>query len=184
VAMAGAELPLIYGSTGQINAVIPSEVNTNTSQQVLVQRGNTLSIPIEVTVAASNPAVFGYPLPGDPATQGAIVNALTYAVADPSAPVKAGDVLTIFCTGLGAVSPTVPDGAGAPSSPLSNTVAPATVTIGGVNAPASFSGLSPGFVGLYQINAAVPNGVAAGNTVPVVVSIAGTAGPPVTIAVE
>lgn len=184
VAMAGAELPLIYGASGQINAVIPSEVNTNTSQQVLVERGNTLSIPIEVSVAAANPAVFGYPLSGDPATQGAIVNALTYAVADPSAPVKAGDVLTIFCTGLGAVSPTVPDGAGAPSSPLSNTVAQATLTIGGVNAAVSFSGLSPGFVGLYQINAAVPSGVASGNTVPVVVSVGGTAGPPVTIAVE
>jgi len=184
VAMAGTTLPLTYSATGQINAVIPSEINTNTSQQVLVQRGNALSIPIELDVAPANPGIFGYPLPGDPATQGAIVNAVTYAVADPSSPVQAGNVLAIFCTGLGAVNPPVADGAGSPASPLAYTVTPATVTIGGVNAPVSFSGLAPGFVGLYQVDATVPSGIATGKSVPVVVSLAGVSGPPVTISVE
>jgi uncharacterized protein (TIGR03437 family) len=112
------------------------------------------------------------------------VNAVSYAVADPNTPATAGDILAIFCTGLGAVNPMVPDGAAALSMPLSYTVATPTVTIGGKNAPVSFSGLSPGFVGLYQIDAMVPSGITPSSQVPVVVSISGEIGPPVTIAVK
>ena len=155
-----------------------------TSQQILAQRNNTLSIPISVDVGPADPAVFSYPVPGDPPQQGAIVNAFTYAVAGPSAPVSAGDVLAIFCTGLGAVNQTIPDGAAAPSSPPANTLAAATVTIGGNNAAVSFAGLSPGFAGLYQIDATVPSGVTPGNEVPVIVSIAGETSPTATIAVK
>jgi uncharacterized protein (TIGR03437 family) len=50
------------------------------------------------------------------------------------------------------------------------TKASARVTIGGVNAPVSFSSLAPGFVGLYQVNAEVPSGLATGNQ-PVILSI-------------
>jgi adhesin/invasin len=66
----------------------------------------------------------------------------------------------IFATGLGATSPAVLAGAAAPASPgLSKTVETVTVTIGGSNAPVSFSGLAPGFAGLYQINAVIPPSV-------------------------
>jgi uncharacterized protein (TIGR03437 family) len=184
VVMAGSPLPLIYGSNGQINAVVSSGINTNTSQQILVQRDNTLSIPISVDVAPAEPGVFGYPAQGEPQQQGAIVNAVTYAVADPATPVTAGDVIAIFCTGLGAVDQTIPDGAAAPSAPLANTLATPTVTIGAQAATVTFSGLSPGFVGLYQIDANVPSGITAGSQVPVVVSVGGQASPPVTIAVK
>jgi uncharacterized protein (TIGR03437 family) len=184
VVMAGVELPMLYSSAGQINAVVSGGININTNQQVLVQRGNAYSIPISVDVGPSEPAIFAYPLPGDPPNQGAIVNALTYNVAQPGTPVTGGDILAIFCTGLGAVSPAVPDGAGAPSSPLSNTVATPTVTVGGTAAQVTFSGLSPGFVGLYQIDAVVPSGITPGNQVPVVITIAGQTSPPATIAVK
>jgi uncharacterized protein (TIGR03437 family) len=184
VVMADNTLPLLFGSSGQINAVVSAGVNTNTSQQILVQRGNTLSIPISVDVGPANPGVFAYPLPGDPKLQGAIVNALTFAVADPSAPVTAGDFIAIFCTGLGAVDHPVADGAAAPSSPLSHTLVTPTVTVGGKNANVSFSGLSPGFAGLYQIDAEVPTGVAPGHDVPVTVSIAGQTSIAATIAVK
>jgi uncharacterized protein (TIGR03437 family) len=184
VIMAGNSLPLFFGSNGQINALVSAGINTNASQQILLERDNALSIPISVDVASAEPGVFGYPVAGDPPQQGAIVNALTYSVADPSAPVSEGDVLAIFATGLGAVDQAIPDGAAAPSAPLANAVAKPTVTIGGQNAAVSFSGLAPGFVGLYQIDATVPVGVAAGSEVPVVVSIAGETSPPVTIAVK
>jgi uncharacterized protein (TIGR03437 family) len=46
------------------------------------------------------------------------------------------------------------------------------VTIGGTKAIVSFSGLAPGFVGLYQVNAEVPEGLTAGNQ-PVAVELAG-----------
>ena len=79
---------------------------------------------------------------------------------------SAGDVATIYCTGLGTVSPTVPEGVAASTTVLSRTTTPVTVTIGGKNAVVNFAGLAPGFVGLYQVNAVVPAGVT-GDAVPV-----------------
>jgi uncharacterized protein (TIGR03437 family) len=184
VVMAGNSLPLIYSSSGQINAVVTAGITPNTSQQILVQRDNTISVPIEVDVAQSEPAIFSYPLPGDPPTQGAIVNAVNYNVAHPATPVTAGDILAIFCTGLGAVDQAIPDGAASPTSPPANTTATPTVSVGGQPARVIFSGLSPGFVGLYQIDAVMPNGVTPGNAVPVVLGILGQTGPASTIAVK
>ena len=177
-------MPLLYAGGGQINTVVPAGVDPNTSHQIIVQRGNTLSAPISVDVGPANPGIFPYPAAGDPSTQGAVVNALTYVVAHPGTSVGAGDIVAIFCTGLGAVDQPVPDGTAAPGSPPANTIATASVTIGGQSAKVTFAGLSPGFAGLYQIDAIVPTGVTPGNQVPVVVSIAGQTGPPATIAVK
>jgi uncharacterized protein (TIGR03437 family) len=58
-----------------------------------------------------------------------------------------------------------------------------TVTIGGRNADVSFSGLAPGFVGLYQVNVKVPDGAAPGNAVPVVLTIGGATSNTATIAI-
>ena len=184
VLMAGNEIPLIYSSSGQINAVVPVGINVDTNHQIVVQRDNTLSLPLAVDIGPAEPAIFAYPAPGDPTAQGAIVNAVTNLVAHPGTPVGAGDVIAIYCTGLGAVDKTVPDGTGAPASPLANTVVIPTVTIGGQPAKVMFSGLAPGFVGFYQIDAVVPAGVTPGNQVPVVVSILEDSSPPLTIAVK
>jgi uncharacterized protein (TIGR03437 family) len=181
--MAGNALPLYFASNGQINGVVSAGINTNTNQQIVVQRGNTLSIPISVDVGPAEPAIFGYPVPGDPPNQGAIVNAVTYAVAQPATPVTAGDTIAIFCTGLGPVDQPVTDGGAAPSPPA-NTLSIPTVTIGGAAARVTFSGLSPGSVALYQIDAIVPAGITPGSQVPVVLSVSGQPGPPVTIAVK
>jgi uncharacterized protein (TIGR03437 family) len=57
---------------------------------------------------------------------------------------------------LGPVTNQPASGDPAVAVPLSKTTSPATVKIGGVDAPVSFSGLAPGYAGLYQINAMVP----------------------------
>ena len=72
----------------------------------------------------------------------------------------------------------------AASSILNPTTTLPTVTIGGVEARVTFSGLAPGFVGLYQINVEVPPGVPIGDQVEVVVTIGGVRANVVTIAVE
>jgi len=59
-----------------------------------------------------------------------------------------------------------------------------TVTIGGVPANVQFSGLAPGYVGLYQVNAQVPAGLATGSNVPVVMSISGATSNTATLAVQ
>ena len=57
----------------------------------------------------------------------------------------------------------------APSNPLANVSNAAQVTIDGQTAPISFAGLTPGGVGLYQINFTVPANARAGS-LPVVIT--------------
>jgi uncharacterized protein (TIGR03437 family) len=71
----------------------------------------------------------------------------------------------------------------APSSPLSQTTHPVAVSINGVDAPVVFVGLSPGSVGLYQVNATVPPG-GSGDALPVTLTVAGQVSPVVTMAVQ
>jgi len=177
----GIAMPILYTSSGQLNAVVPYELVPNTSHQILVQRDTTLSVPVSVDVGPAQPGVF-FQSP----SQGIIFayRGQTDFLAAPGTPTTAGDVLVIYSAGLGPVKPAIGDGVGAPGNPPATTLNQPTVMIGGVNAPVQFSGLAPGFVGLYQINAQVPPGITPGNQVPVILSIAGQTSPAVTIAVK
>jgi uncharacterized protein (TIGR03437 family) len=64
---------------------------------------------------------------------------------------------------MGATDTPVPSGAGSPSKPLASTSLQTSVTIDSVAAPIYFSGLTPGTVGLYQINVQVPSTLSNGN---------------------
>ncbi|MBI2816146.1 MAG: hypothetical protein HYX72_04315 [Acidobacteria bacterium] len=57
-------------------------------------------------------------------------------------------------------------------------------TIGGQAARVLFSGMAPGFVGLWQVNAEVPQSVTPGPAVPLVISAGGNTSNTVTIAVQ
>ena len=74
--------------------------------------------------------------------------------------------------GLGPLNNQPASGDPASASPLATTKNAPKVTIGGQDAPVQFSGLAPGFPGLYQVNVTVPAGIAAG-TVPISLSIGG-----------
>jgi hypothetical protein len=117
--------------------------------------------------------------------QGAILDA-SYRLVDASNPAVPGTtVLQIFCTGLGPVTHQPPSGSPAPTSaPFAETMTTPTVTVGGIPAHVVFSGLAPGFVGEYQVNAQVPATVSGGNAVPVVISIGGITSNTVAIAVQ
>jgi uncharacterized protein (TIGR03437 family) len=58
------------------------------------------------------------------------------------------------------------------------------MTIGGVAAQVQFVGLTPGFAGLYQVNAIVPQGVTLGAAVVLTIAQAGQLNSPVTMAVR
>ena len=73
---------------------------------------------------------------------------------------QGGDYLVIYCTGLG---PTHSSGSFSVTS-----VVPA-VYLGATALTPAFSGLAPGFTGLYQINVQLPDGLAPG-TLPVIVT--------------
>jgi uncharacterized protein (TIGR03437 family) len=188
VVIAGQPSPMFYASGGQLNAAIPLGVTPNTSQQVLVTRDTTISVPMSVVVAPAQPAVFLAPQ-ATASNQGAIFAVRTTStgqtsfLASPSSPATAGDTLVIYCDGLGAVNQTIASGAASPT-PAATTSGQPQVTIGGITSKVAFSGLTPGLVGVYQINAVVPTGVTTGDQVPVVINISGQVSPAATIAVK
>jgi len=99
-------------------------------------------------------------------------------------PVTAFDAIVIYSAGLGDVTPRQIAGQEVPVSPLSPTVESVKVTIGGIDGPVFFAGVTPGFTGLYQINAYVPSGVTPGSAVPLVITQSDRVGPAVTIPVR
>jgi uncharacterized protein (TIGR03437 family) len=186
VFLGGLPLPLLYVSPGQINAQVPCGIPANSEQNLVVVNGAAQSPTVNVVVAGAQPAVFTMSQQGSGqsaafwTTPGG-----DYVLADSSNPVPAGGVIEIYCTGLGAVTPAVPEGTLSPAVPLSWTAQPVSVTIGGVPADTIFSGLTPGGIGLYQVNVTVPAGAPTGTGVPLIVSVDGYASQPgVTIAVK
>ena len=183
VTLAGRDLPLNFVGDGQVNALVPYDLTINTQHQLVVQRGTAISVPEAVVVAPAQPAVYTQDQSGTGA--GVIVNGVTNRLITAANPARAGDVLTIYANGLGAVNPPVALGAAAPpAGPLSRTVNPVTVRIAGVAVTPQFAGLAPGFPGLYQINVPVPAGVPTGDAVPVTIEVAGQVSRPVTIVVR
>jgi uncharacterized protein (TIGR03437 family) len=71
-------------------------------------------------------------------------------------PVRSGEFLEIYGTGLGQLMPS--------AGGLLETVLKPDVEIGGVRAEVTFSGQTPGIPGLYQINARVSAETPTGNT--------------------
>ncbi|MDE3194750.1 MAG: Ig-like domain repeat protein, partial [Acidobacteriota bacterium] len=94
----------------------------------------------------------------------------------PAVTASRGGYATIYVTGTGDISQSVPDGVpvpnGTPVADLPAPLLPVNVTVGGVPALVQFAGTTPGVVGLTQINFVVPMAVAPG-TEPVVVNVGG-----------
>ncbi len=181
VFLAGKLLPLLFASGGQINLVVPYEVPVNSTQQLVVQRGSAISIPQPVVIAAAVPAIFTQ---NERGTGDAIVEVFRSGTQLPdNSVVTGGDVIVLFCSGLGAVNPPVPAGSQAPLSPHSNTVNDVTVSIGGVSLKPAFAGLTPTYAQLYQVNVTVPSGLPSGDTT-VTISVAGQQSAPVTIKMQ
>jgi uncharacterized protein (TIGR03437 family) len=185
VLLGGQPLPLYFTSSSQIAAVVPYNIAPSSVQQVIVQNGTAASQPETVNVAAAQPGVFTQDQSGTGpgAIQGQKPGGIP-ALNTAANPASVGDALLIYCTGLGTVSPPVPAGAAASTSVLSYTDNPVTVTVGGKDAQVLFAGLAPGWVALYQVNVLVPPGITPGPSVPVVVTAAGAASTPVTVAIQ
>ena len=182
--LAGRPVPLVFSSDGQVNVVVPYDVPPGVRVPLIARRGNRQSAPEMVRLAAVQPGVFTVDLSGQ--GQGTIVIARPNGqqpLADAQTPAAAGDVLVVYCSGLGAVDPPVAAGVSVPFDRLTRTTNPVTATIGGRDATVSFAGLTPGFTGLYQVNVVMPAGVPAG-TAELVLTVLGVSSPPVTLRVR
>jgi uncharacterized protein (TIGR03437 family) len=155
----GIAAPIYYVTPTQLSAIVPYGV-TGTVAKVQVFNNNVPSNAVTSLISTTAPGVLtqlqnglGY---GDVVHQdGTLVNAKN--------PAQIGETVSVFVTGLGAVSPTIQDGAAGPTNPLSNATATIAAYIGGVKATVTYSGLAPQLAGLYQINLTVPTGLTAGD---------------------
>ncbi len=150
---------LSYVSPTQINVQIPWELQGQSMATVKVNFEGLVSFTATIPIAATNPAFFEF---SDAGQLTAAALDQNFRVITAANPVQRGQVVQFFVNGLGAVTNQPADGAVALANPLSTTTQTPGVTIGGQNAPVQFSGLAPGIVGLYQVNAVVPLNIGTG----------------------
>ena len=159
VTVNGISAPLYYVSATQLNVQIPYETAAGTATLTVNNNGRSANYAFQV--AATAPGIFtfdgGAPVPFTTAAH--------------------GQVLTMYMTGAGAVTPAVATGSTpAAGTSLANLPKPAgklSVTVGGVAAALNFVGIPTWSVGVVQINYTVPASAPPGLQ-PVVVTV-GTA---------
>jgi uncharacterized protein (TIGR03437 family) len=161
VTIDGVRAPLLgvanVNGQEQINLVAPSEITSRSTVTVTVTRDGLVSDAVQVAVSPPRPGIFTYA-----GGWGAIQHASDFALVTDANPAARNEAVIIYCTGLGPVEPPVPTGVGAPAFLLSTTVLRPRVTVGGIPAEVLFSGLTPGYAGLYQVNIQVPANLAPG----------------------
>jgi uncharacterized protein (TIGR03437 family) len=163
----GVVAPLLFVSATQINFQVPRDTpitvtSLTTNVTVEVRVGGSVVATGNMAVAPASPAIFIADLQ-NPFAPGAILNQDSQFVA-----VRRGEVIQIFATGSGVdLSSPVVDGAAAGANPLVQTNKAPRVFIFQQEATVEFSGLSPQFVGLWQINVRVPENTAITGQVPV-----------------
>ena len=177
-------MPLGAVSSGQAKALLPFGIADNTTQQLIVRRGNSVSVPEPVIVATQQPAIFTSDSSG---TGKGLIDYVnpdngSLAPADESHPVAGGEVLVIRATGLGPVSSPPADGA-VGSDAKSTVLAEVKVTVQGVPAEVLEAILAPGEVGVYAVKVRVPGGLVADASAVVRLTAGTQDSQPVTIAV-
>jgi uncharacterized protein (TIGR03437 family) len=138
----GVSAPLLFASPLQINFQVPWSTNVGDATVELSLAGVRKDAQ-RVEVQRSAPGIF-------------VATHEDYTLIDVWSPVKVGETVILFATGLGPVTIPVLDGQPAPLDHLSRTTAPVSVTVNGAEAQVLFSGLAPGMIGVYQLNVVMP----------------------------
>lgn len=161
VTIQGRQAALYYVSADRIYAIVPY-ATTGPTATIVAQNQNGQSNTVTVPVAPTSPGIFTLDQTG--AGSGAIRH-LDSTVVNEGSPAFRGEYIQIYATGLGAVTPTVADGAAGRGDPLSYTALKADTTcsdgtfcvlVGGRPAAVQYAGLAPNLPGVYQINVQVP----------------------------
>ena len=144
------------GVPGHLISVSAEQVNVQAPWELQGQQ----SVEMKVSIRDASGGVFTVPVVG-----------YSPGLFSPTAPAIRGQTYTLYGTGFGPVNHQPASGDPAPDA-SSTTLATPSITIAGIPAAVQFSGLAPGYAGLYQINITVPADAAPGNQ-PVVASVNG-----------
>jgi len=192
----GVQAGLYFVGPTQMDAQLPFESLEGNATSATVTTNTGSSAAQTVNVLPAVPGIFTVSQTG--VGQAIATDNSTNLIAAPAgsiaglttAPISigSGHALIVWCTGLGAVTPVIADGANSFNADgtytLRNTVLQPTVTIGGVEAQFVYSILSPQYVGEYQIGVVPAADTPTGNAVPLQVTINGiTTSDKVTLAV-
>ncbi len=169
VTMNSVNLPLLYVDQKQVNFQVPFEAAPGPAT-ITVQSALGASQAFSFTVLPAAPGIFVYGNNRAVATSFENNGKLN----TDSLPSAAGDVLTVYMTGVGPLDGSIPDGAATPSTQKYKATLPYSATIGGAGAIVHFLGMAPGFVGLGQANVQVPSLSPPGDY-PLVITVNGVA---------
>ena len=169
VLIGGIPAPLLYVSPGQVNAQVPFELDPSKQYQIVVSANGALTTPQPIQTAPTTPGI-------DAFRDGSLVafHAADGSLISQTSPAKPGEYVVMFLLGMGQTSNPVVSGVASPLDPLARPAVSPTLTLNGADVPVAFAGLTPGFVGLYQINLLIPAGMPDGNAT-LVVSQGGSA---------
>lgn len=157
VIVGGIQVPLYFVSPGQINAQLPFQLAVGSSYQVLVSANGALTTPNAIQLTPASPGIAAF-------ESGQIIaQHLDGSLVNETAPAVPGEYIVFYMAGLGLTTNPVPTGAASPSTNLATPLIMPTLTLGGEKVPILFSGLTPGLVGLYQVNFQVPADAANGD---------------------
>lgn len=178
VTMGNTPLPLFMTSSGQINAQIPPDLAAGTYQVMvrafdkkIASASQSLTVSKYAPAALVNPEsgqILLFHEDGRPVTK--------------DNPAKRDRPITLYALGLGATKGgKVNRGEPSPSSPLAETdkveVFFGDPRIKEAGIIVDWSGLAPGYIGLYQINLRVPGDHIRGEKLPVTIKIGGVSSP-------
>jgi uncharacterized protein (TIGR03437 family) len=169
VTIGGVKAPLYYVGPAQINAEVPYEVQTGNQNIVVTTAAGTSTLT--ATVSGAAPSIF---IVDAAANVGTVVKSADFSLVTAKNPVKVGDTIIVYSTGLGQTTPAVKTGVLVvpPSATSFNNTVTVGVTIDGKSSNVAYSIASPNFTGLYQTAVTVPIGVS--GAVPLVLSIGNT----------
>lgn len=147
----GLLVPILGATDTQVNVQIPWELAGVSVASVTVTVSGIESDPVTLKLADIAPHIFiqgGRPL-----------------ITRSSLPIGPGSTLVIYGTGFGPVQNR--PATGSPALDFTSiTLTPPFVTIGGVPAEITYSGLAPGYVGVWEVSVKIPDGVVIGSGVP------------------
>ncbi len=159
----GGATALLNGTPAAILATTPGQLNVEVPQEA---RGATMTIRVQAPAGDSDLITGGMAptAPGVFEDSATGFGAIRYSAGGAAweRPARPCEFLEVYATGLGVVNPPHVSGRAAGQFTLSRTVAQVRVLIDGQAFEPVFSGLAPGFSGLYQVNVKVPEDLAPG----------------------
>jgi len=183
----GTAAPLFYVGPGQVNFELPIDAATGNGTVQVVRDGQAGNL-ISVDIASRVPRFIVYGAGYGVVTQS---NGATLTGTPGTTPLKAGDVAVIYAVGLGPTSKTVASGTASPLSPLATVPGTTKVCFGDETpfyqapcATASFTGLTPDAVALYQITFTVPEGLTSKNNTILLLLVDNIESTPVPVSIQ